>query len=85
MIFYGLTSGFEILKQINLIFLKNISQQLNIYDNEKMQTENDLCLSLLKMDENFFFNNILAIIKSLNFETNKIEGEEYKNKNAKQL
>ena len=50
-----------------------------------MQTENDLCLSLLKMDENFFFNNILAIIKSLNFETNKIEGEEYKNKNAKQL
>jgi hypothetical protein len=35
------------------------------------------------MDENFFFNSILAIIKSINFETHKIEGEEYKNKNTK--
>jgi hypothetical protein len=48
-----------------------------------MQTENELCLALLKMDENFFFNNILAAIKSINFETQRNEEEDHKNKNAK--
>lgn len=59
LVFCGLSSGFDILRTLNLIILKNLGKQYSIESN----SYNEIIAALLNNDNSFYFNNLCAKLK----------------------
>lgn len=59
LVFCGLSSGFDILRTLNLTILKNLGRQYG----EESSSYNQIICVLLRRDNSFYFNNLCAKLK----------------------